>query len=90
MSIKRLPTDLVYKIRHQFTLYLQRCGVTREMLPPDQLTEMSRAFYGACGQMIFLFRDDLTALKEEEIPVVMEAMCDELEAFWTEEQRKQP
>lgn len=82
---KRKPTDLIYKLEHQFTLYLQRAQVTRAMLPPDQLIEMRKAFYGGLGQMFFLITQDVPAMGGERNQViVLELFQRQLGEFWEE------
>lgn len=87
--MKRKPTDIIFKVEHQFTLYLQRCNVTRESLPPDQLREMRRAFYGAAGQMFFLMTEDISSLSEREYPGVLDSILDQIQEYWNKEQEDQ-
>lgn len=75
------PTDLIFKMEHQFTLYLQRAGVNRQILPDIQLQEMRRAFYGGLGQMFFLLQD-AGKMKERDCVQAMESIVAEIAAFW--------
>lgn len=78
----RKPTDLIFKLDHQFTLYLQRCGVTRTQLSPTQLCEMQKAFYGGAGQLFFLITQDIAELKEREMPAVLSSFQKQILDFW--------
>jgi hypothetical protein len=80
------PTDLIYTMNHQFTLYLQRCGVSRTTLPPDQLRETERAFYGGLGQMFFLVTIDAANMKREsDQSQVLESIQKQIEDYWARE-----
>jgi hypothetical protein len=84
--MKRKPTDIIFKVEHQFTLYLQRAGVSREILPPVQYTETRRAFYGAAGQFFFLLTQDIAALPGASYIPVLNNIRDEIQEFWNKEQ----
>lgn len=86
-----MPTvnDLIFKLEHQFTLYLQRCGITRAELSPDALREIRRAFYGGCGQMFFIMSQDVIELPNKKIPEVLINIQDQLQAFWDREVKQQ-
>lgn len=84
--MKRKPTDLVFKVEHQFTLYLQRGGISRATMPADQHREIRRAFYGAAGQFFFLLTKDIAALPGATYIPVLEKIRDEIQDFWNGEQ----
>ena len=74
-----------FDLHEQWKLYLQRVGLKQENLHPIQLTETKRAFYGACGQMLILFRDDLLSLadfEEEEIEEELKKMIQQVQHSW--------
>ena len=79
------PKDLIFTMTHQFTLYLQRCGVRRDILGPDQLREMERAFYGGLGQMFFLITQDAAGMKQRDQIQVLESIQKQIEDFWVRE-----
>lgn len=81
--------DIIFKMEHQFTLYLQRCGVTRADLPPDQYREMRRAFYGGLGQMFFLVTDDVVKLQGKTYVFALTSMRDQIQEFWDRETEAQ-
>jgi hypothetical protein len=84
----RRPNDLIFQLEHQFTLYLQRCEVTRAQLGIDQLREMRRAFYGGLGQMFFLMTQDMgKQLRPGEQLVALDSIQSQLVEFWDEEKR---
>jgi len=55
--MSKLPKD--FDLNHQWGLFCERCQVPENKMPEDQRREMKRAFYGACGQMLILLRDEL-------------------------------
>jgi hypothetical protein len=80
---RRYPHDLIFKLEHQFTLYLQRAGVTAGQLPADQYNEMQKAFYGGLGQMFFLITQDILDIKgEAEQGKVLSSFQHQIGAFW--------
>lgn len=56
----------VFNLEWQFKKYLERANVKEEDLPPIQLKEMKQAFMGACGQMLVLFKNDITDIPDED------------------------
>lgn len=82
--------DIIYKVRHQFTLYLQRMKLRRENMGAVQLTETERAFYGAWSQLMFLFRDEMPKLPERVCYATMGEMIQELAGFWNEQKKGGP
>lgn len=85
----RRPTDLIYQMEHQFTLYLQRCEITRADLGVEQLREMRRAFYGGLGNMFFLITQDVPKLKPRDQVITLELFQRQIGEFWEEEQKLQ-
>jgi hypothetical protein len=78
-----------FTILEQWKLFLGRCEVGESTMPEDQRREMKRAFFGACGQMLFLLRDNVSVFPELMAAKILEKMVKEIERFWNEEQFKQ-
>jgi hypothetical protein len=85
MSATTEKTD--FTIDQQWRRFMERCGIDPETFPEIQVQEMSRAFYGAMGQMLLLFRDELADLSEEDGIKHLEKMLEEVVEFWTEQNR---
>lgn len=79
-----------FTIENQWQLYLGRAGVKEEDMSTVQKTEMKRAFYGACGQMLIHLRDDVSLKSEEEGSQILDSMLDEIGVFWKQEVKQQP
>jgi len=79
----------IFKIEHQFDLYLSRMGMAKENLIPVQLIETKRAFIGAWSQLLFLFRDDIIELSENDAIATMESMVNQCDKFWEDEVKQQ-
>ena len=75
------PFDLDY----QFSLYLQRVDLDPEKMPEMQLTELKRAFMGACGQMLILFIEDIPSLEDKNAQKQFAGMVDQCKAYWITE-----
>jgi hypothetical protein len=84
--MERKISDIIFKMEHQFTLYLQRAKVSRENLPPVQLREMRRSFYGGLGAMFFLLSKDAVLFTEEsEYKALYESLKSQILQFWEKE-----
>lgn len=90
-KIKDLPK--VFDLNHQWSLFMERCGVSAMTMPEDQHREMKRAFFGACGQLLIVFRDELNDYAEEKGEIaaayVMQDMLNQVGGFWQKETDKQ-
>ena len=75
--------DQKFDLKYQYKLYLQRMGLKEENLHPVQKEQLEQAFFGACSQMLFLFRDEVGRIESEEEAVnTMKNMIDQASAFW--------
>lgn len=74
-----------FSLEHQYQLYLERVGLKEAQMHPAQRTETKRAFFGACGQLLILMRDDVGELEENEAIEVMDDMTNQVGNFWTNE-----
>jgi len=63
-----------FYLEHQYQLYLKRVAIKESQMGEVQRKETRQAFMGACGQMIFLLRDEVAALPEDEAIEVLENM----------------
>lgn len=78
-----------FNLEHQYSLYLQRVGVTEATLSASVNRELKRAFMGACGQILIMLRDDLTPLPEDQGVMIMDDLLNQVGSFWTEEMAKE-
>ena len=74
-----------FNLHHQYQLYLIRVGLEEGDMHPVQRTETKRAFFGACGQLLMLFRDDLTQFDDDDAVELMQSMIDQTQDFWNEQ-----
>lgn len=74
-----------FNLEHQYQLYLQRGGVPEERMHPVQRVETKRAFFGACGQILILLRDDVGALEDNEAAKALESLMSQVEKYWAAE-----
>ena len=89
--MNNIPKD--FDLKHQWSLFLERCGISAMTMPEDQHREMKRAFMGACGQMLILLKDDLgdygDKYGDEKAALVLQAMLNQVGDFWQKETEKQ-
>jgi hypothetical protein len=90
-AMSKIPVD--FDLQHQWGLFCDRCGVPEHKMPADQRREMKRAFFGACGQLLILLRDELGDYEvkhgEEAAAKILQRMLEQVGAFWQGEMDKQ-
>lgn len=74
-----------FKLENQYQLYLKGVGLQEHKLSGMQKKETKRAFFGACGQMLRLLRDDISELSNEKAIEVLQNMLEQVIDFWVEE-----
>lgn len=79
-----------FDLEYQWQEYLKMCGLKEDTLSVQQRRETKRAFFGAAGQLLILFRDDIGSIEDEEKAVgVMQNLIEQVGKYWTSEDRKQ-
>lgn len=75
-----------FDLTHQWHQFCERSGLPENKMPPDQRREMKRAFFGACGQLLIVFKDELGEYIEkngEEAGIkIMMDMLNQVQVFW--------
>lgn len=77
-----------FDLNHQYQLYLERIKMKESQMLPVQRTEVKRAFFGACGQLLILMRDDLTKLEEDHATETLQGMVNQVSDFWLAETKR--
>lgn len=75
----------VFDIESQFLQYIKRGGVPLEVMPPVQVLETRRAFYGSWGVLLLVLRDNMGILPENIAIRVMDEMLNNVNRFWENE-----
>jgi hypothetical protein len=75
-------TKNIFSIESQYQLYLQRIQLKEENMHPQQRVQLRQTFYGACGQMLLLLRDDLACLEEKHGVLVLQDMMDQVQTYF--------
>ena len=78
-----------FNLEHQYQLYLQRVALNEKHMHPEQKKQLRQAFFGACGQMLILLRDDLTQLKESKAVETMQDMINQVGEYFLSISNKQ-
>jgi len=63
-----------FDLEHQYQLYLKRVALSEDNMHPEQKKQLRQTFMGACGQMIFLLRDEVGALSTDDGIEALESM----------------
>lgn len=74
-----------FNLEDRYKFYLEKVGLDESKMHIQQKTETKRAFYGACGQMLVMMRDEVGALDEDEAIEVMQDMINQVGIFWNNE-----
>jgi hypothetical protein len=77
-----------FDLNYQFFVYLKQYGLHWEDLPPIQFREMKRAYYGAMGQMLMLYMNDIPQISAEESTKKILWMRQQVIDFWRVELEK--
>lgn len=78
-----------FDLENRWQEYLERVGLSEASMPPEQTTELRRAFFGACGIMLVMFRDEISELEEEPAVETMQNLFTQVGNFWLNEQNQQ-
>lgn len=71
-----------FDLNHQYQLYLKRVGLNEKTMSSVQSKETKRAFFGACGQMLILLRDNVGELEETEAIETLDDLTNQVKNFW--------
>lgn len=77
-----------FEVSDMWKEFLQVSKMQEALMHPIQVSEMRKAFYGGCGQMLFKLRDDVGDLPEMEALATLEAMMWQIKKFWEDENKK--
>lgn len=73
-------------LEDQYKMYLDKVNLSESNMHPLQRVETKRAFMGACGQMLVLFRDVLGAIEDEDKAILqMEDLFNQVKIYWNNE-----
>ena len=79
-------TDKEFSLEYQYEMYLRNTGLDKAKMHPTQAQETKRAFFGACGQMLALGRDNVAEIEDEDEAIgVMRDMLNQTVKFWANE-----
>lgn len=79
----------VFSLEEQYQLYLKRIKLSEETMHSEQRKQLKQTFFGACGQMIILLRDEISELEEIDGVKVLEGMLGEVTNFFLKESNQQ-
>lgn len=75
-----------FNLNEQFEQFLKRMKFDKDIMPDVQYTEIKRAFYAGCSQMMLLFRDGIGQIEnEEEALKVTNSLFAQTCDFWINE-----
>ena len=74
-----------FSVEEQFNIYLKLVNLDKRKMPPFQLREMRRCFYGAVGQTLILLRDEVVTQDEDSSINSVQDLLDQINEFWIKE-----
>lgn len=87
---KEYPYEQKFNLEHQYQLFLERMALSEDNMHPQQKVQLKQTFYGACGQMLVLFRDDIGSIKDEQEAVnTLKDMFNQVGQFFINETNQQ-
>lgn len=85
-----MKTKKKFSLNDEFERYLKLVKLDKRRMPAYQLREIRRAFYGACGQILILSRDEIGAIEDEDEAVeAMQDLLNQVSNFWDEQNSRQ-
>lgn len=84
-------SDRPYKfdLEQQFLRYLKQTKQSPARMAPGQLREMRRVYYGACGHLLAILRDEVASFPEDDGVKVVADLWTQVGNFWTRESLSQ-
>lgn len=73
--------DEIFRLEYQYQRYLESVKLQEADMHPEQKRQLRHAFMGACGQLLFLMRDDMSMLDEERAVATMQGMINQVMHF---------
>lgn len=71
-----------FNLEHQYQLYLERVKLKEFQMSEVQQKEMRQVFMGACGQMIFLLRDEVAKYSDDEAVEILQDMIQQVANYF--------
>jgi hypothetical protein len=71
-----------FNLDYQFYLYLKNAGIDPREMEFGRYGDLKRTFYGALGQMMGLYMNNIPKLPQEEAMVEIMWMKDQITKFW--------
>lgn len=71
-----------FNLEYQYQLYLQRVDLNEKHMNSEQRKQLRQTFFGACGQMLILLRDELSKLEEDKAIVKMQDMINQISEYF--------
>lgn len=77
-----------FLITDAFDDYLKLVKLDKRKMPPHQIAETKKAFFGAVGQLIIFFQEGLTKMPEDQAIAAMADLTEQVRSFWSDEMKK--
>lgn len=71
-----------FNLEHQYQFFLNKIGLKEKDMHPVQKVQLKETFFGACGVLLILFRDEITKLEEDDAVSVMQDMIEQVANYF--------
>ena len=78
-----------FDLEHRYQEYLKMVKLPESSMGETQRIEMKRTFMGACGVLLMVLKEDLSALEEDEAVKELQKMFDQIGNYFLKETNKQ-
>lgn len=71
-----------FTVKRLYQNYLSMVNLDEDHMHPEQKKQLRQTFFGACGQLIVLFHDELSKLSDKEAVETIESMLNEITFYF--------
>lgn len=76
----------LFNLESNFQHYLETVGLKENEMYPRQRTEIKRAFYGGCGEILTLLLHKISQLDDDAAEEQLSDLVNQVSDFWLSEQ----
>jgi len=71
-----------FDLESQYQQYLKRVGLVENKMAPLQKKQLRQTFFGACGALLMLLKNDITPLPEDQAVLALEDMINQVANYF--------
>lgn len=71
-----------FDLEFQYQQYLKRVGLVESKMAPLQQKQLRQTFFGACGSILMLFKNEITSLPEDQAVLAIQDMFNQVANYF--------